>query len=244
MRQTAEWIFVPGRNQQECRPEGKLTQGSAGMSVVTRTIGLILLAAYPAGLSAQVVSNSSLTAPDHEVTPAAYQQLAALPEKVNVAAQPQPTPATTEPSPPANTSSLLPLSAPRTSASRADSDKQAGGFRSFINVGGSLAVVLGIFFLVVWLLRRASPRGLGILPAEAFEVLGRAPLAHHQQVHLLRCGNKLLLVSVTATGAETLTEISDPAEVERLAGVCRQTRPAGRAATFRQAFRQAENRHV
>ena len=55
--------------------------------------------------------------------------------------------------------------------------------------------MLGIFFLVVWLLRRASPRGPAALPGEAFEVLGRAPLANRQQAHLLRCGNKLLLVS-------------------------------------------------
>ena len=124
--------------------------------------------------------------------------------------------------------------------------KPPGGLQSVTTVGGSLAVVLGIFFLIVWLLRRASPGGLGILPAEAFEVLGRAPLANRQQVHLLRCGNKLLLVAVAGAGAgaKTLTEITDPAEVDRLAGLCRQARPGSPAATFRQVFRQVEDRNA
>jgi flagellar biogenesis protein FliO len=90
------------------------------------------------------------------------------------------------------------------------------------------------------MLRRTSAAGFGSLPCEAFEVLGRAALANHQQVHLLRCGAKLLLVSVTAAGAQTLTEITDPAEVERLAGLCRQARPSGAATAFRQVFRPAE----
>ena len=111
-------------------------------------------------------------------------------------------------------------------------------------VGGSLAVVLGVFFLIVWALRRASPNGFATLPGEAFEVLGRAALSNRQRVHLLRCGNKLLLVSVTATGAETLTEITDPVEVDRLANLCRQARSNGAAAAFRQVFRQRENRDV
>ena len=65
-----------------------------------------------------------------------------------------------------------------------------------------------------------------LLPTEVVEVLGRAPLAGRQQMHLLRCGNKLLLVSVTPTGAETLTEVTDPVEVDRLSGLCRQAASA------------------
>ena len=86
--------------------------------------------------------------------------------------------------------------------------------------------MLGIFFALVWVLRRASPPGAALLPTEAFEVLGRAPLANRQQAHLLRCGNKLLLISAGAAGAEPLTEITDPAEVDRLTELCRQARPS------------------
>jgi flagellar biogenesis protein FliO len=129
-------------------------------------------------------------------------------------------------------------------AGQSEPEKIPGGIQSITTVGGSLAAVLGIFFLIVWALRRASPNGSATLPCEVFEVLGRAALTNRQQVYLLRCGNKLLLVSVTAAGAETLTEIADPAEVDRLAGLCRQTRSNGAAAAFRQAFRRVENRDV
>lgn len=113
-----------------------------------------------------------------------------------------------------------------------------GGVASAVTVASSLAVVLGLFFLLAWMMRRTAPRGLTALPTEVVEVLGRAPLAGRQQVHLVRCGAKLLLVSVTPTGAETLTEITDPDEVNRLAGLCHQARPGSATATFREVFGQ------
>jgi hypothetical protein len=57
-------------------------------------------------------------------------------------------------------------------------------------------------------------------------------------MHLLRCGNKLLLVSVTPAGAETLTEVTDPLEVDRLAGLCRQAHAQSATVAFRQVFQQ------
>jgi flagellar biogenesis protein FliO len=91
----------------------------------------------------------------------------------------------------------------------------------------SLGIVLGLFLLVVWSVRRGMPKGGGLVPSEAVEVLGRAPIGGKQSVHLVRCGNKIVLVNVSATSVETLTEISDPTEVERLQEVCRHsTAPA------------------
>jgi flagellar biogenesis protein FliO len=81
------------------------------------------------------------------------------------------------------------------------------------------------------------------LPPEVFEVLGRAPLAARQQVHLLRCGRKLLLVSVTQAGTETLAEVTEPEEVDRLAGLCRQAHTQSATAAFRQVFGQWAPRH-
>ena len=127
---------------------------------------------------------------------------------------------------------------PRNSANRADPGKKPDGLPSPVAVLGSLALVLGIFFALVWLLRRASPPGAALLPVEAFEVLGRAPLANRRQAHLLRCGNKLLLVSTGAAGTEPLTEITDPAEVDRLTVLCRQARPTAATTALRHIFRQ------
>jgi len=129
-----------------------------------------------------------------------------------------------------------PGSSKRTDGSPADEPR--GGLTSAVTVVSSLAVVLGLFFVLAWAMRRAAPRGSMILPGEVVEVLGRAPLAGRQQVHLLRCGAKLLLVSVTPTGAKTLTEITDSDEVNRLAGLCRQAHPDSATATFRQVFGQ------
>ena len=99
---------------------------------------------------------------------------------------------------------------------------------------GSLAVVLGLFLLLAWVVRMSLPKGPASLPRDAVEVLGRSLLTGRQYVHLIRCGNKMLLVSVTATGAETLTEITDPVEVDRLAGICYSTRPQSASTNFRQ----------
>ena len=107
-----------------------------------------------------------------------------------------------------------------------------------VTVSGSLAVVLGIFLLAAYAMRRLAPRAMSNLPPDVFAVLGRAPLAGRQQVHLLRCGKKLLLVSVTTTGAETLTEVTDPPEVDRLLGLCEQAKPNSATATFRTVFGQ------
>jgi len=107
-----------------------------------------------------------------------------------------------------------------------------------ITVGGSLAIVLGLFLVVAWALRKTAPRGSLVLPKEVFDILGRAPLGARQQVQLLRCGNKLLLVSITPGGAETLTEVTDPVEVDRLAGICHQAHPKSATTAFRQVFQQ------
>jgi flagellar biogenesis protein FliO len=114
----------------------------------------------------------------------------------------------------------------------------AGAGSSLIGVMASLAVVIGLLVLVLWVMRRALPGGTRKLPTEVLDVLGYAPLGNRQQMQLLRLGNKLLLVSVTATGAETLTEVTDPDEVEHLTKLSRQPATATPAASFRQLLDQ------
>jgi len=143
--------------------------------------------------------------------------------------------------PPASSAELAPASPPvklPAPGAPAESEKKPVGSPSILPLVGSLILVLGLFFALAWAMRRMSPLGAGLLPAEAFELLGRAPLANRQQANLIRCGNKLLLISVGAAGAVTLAEITDPAEVERLTILCRQARPAAAATAFRRAFRQ------
>jgi len=133
--------------------------------------------------------------------------------------------------------SPLPL-APPGGPSQSGAQGRRAGAASALTILGGLGLVLGLFLLTAWGIRRAAPRGSHPLPNDVFEVLGRAPLAGRQQAYLLRLGNKLVLVSLTPAGAETLTEIIDPMEVDRVAGLCRQAQPGSATAAFRQVFEQ------
>ncbi len=102
---------------------------------------------------------------------------------------------------------------------------------SLTTAGAGLAIVVGLFFVCMWLLRRSSgAKHGGLLPNEAFAVLGRAPLTPQIFAQLLRVGNKLVLVAISADGIQPLTEVIDPLEVDRLTGVCASGRGHGPAA--------------
>ena len=188
------------------------------MKNLTRTIVLVLAVAYPIGLSAQVASPNSPAAVGDDGFGTST-----------------------------NSESTNLILKPHESSNRDETDKKPNTLRTLVTVGGSLAVVLGVFFLVVWLFRRVSPGMTGTLPTEVIEVLGRTSLANHQ-AQLIRCGSKLLLVSFSAGNAggaaQTLTEITDPAEVDRLVRLCRQGRPSGSQAASRQGSQQAGRRHA
>ena len=131
----------------------------------------------------------------------------------------------------------IPLSAQTTAPKPAEQS----GLPAWLSRAGSLGLVLGLFLLVVWAVRRGMPKSAALLPREALEIMGRAPLVGRQQVHLVRCGNKVLLLSVSATSVETLTEITDADEVERLSVICqRVTSRVG--ASFRQTLNQLGRR--
>ena len=105
-------------------------------------------------------------------------------------------------------------------------------------VASSLAIVLGLFFLVVWLSRRAFPKASASLSTDVLEIIGRCPLAHRHQLQLIRLGRRLLLVSVTPEHAETLTEITDPDEANHLISLCRQQQAGSISDSFRQVLHQ------
>ena len=145
---------------------------------------------------------------------------------------------------------LPPRDRPRPSAS-AGSDLNAaldsgsaetGGLGRAATVAGSLAVVLGLFFLCAWLFRRSMPRGSAQMPTEVLEVLGRSALFGRQPVQLVRLGGKLLLVAQSNAGMQTLAEVTDPAEVDRIAGLCRQHHPFSSTVAFRQALEHFSSR--
>ena len=144
---------------------------------------------------------------------------------------------------------LAPLSAggsptEASSPGAADASRGEGLFKNGFSklkklstAGGGLAVVVVLFIACMWLLRRGGGRRTGSLPAEAFAVLGRAPLAAQSFAQLLRVGNKLVLVAVSPDGAQPLTEVTDPVEVGRLIGLC-ASGSHGPSAEFQQVLAQ------
>ena len=77
----------------------------------------------------------------------------------------------------------IPLSPPNASRRGAQRGNESGAYGgpSWVTTIGSLAVVLGVFFAVAWLMRRMAPAGSAPLPGEVLEVLGRAAVAQRQQ---------------------------------------------------------------
>jgi flagellar biogenesis protein FliO len=108
----------------------------------------------------------------------------------------------------------------------------------------SLAAVIGLSFAVIWGLRRSLPTASRRLPGEVFEVLGHAALGHRRQAQLIRLGSKLLLIGINSSGAETLSEVTDANEVDRLALLCRGGSGAGTPVSFRSVLQQVRQRQA
>ena len=109
------------------------------------------------------------------------------------------------------------------------------------NTAVSLGLVLVLFLGVAWFVKRAQPQSHAMLPTGVVEVLGRVPISQKQQLQLVRMGPKLLLVSSSGSGMQTLGEISDPAQVEQMVAMCQANRAGGITQSFRQVMGQFEN---
>jgi flagellar biogenesis protein FliO len=117
---------------------------------------------------------------------------------------------------------------------------------SLYTMGTGLAIVVGAFLLFAWVLRRGGQgrASRGMLPADAVSVLGRVSLTPKQVAQLLRVGNKLVLVALTPGGAETLTEVTDPVEVDRLMGLCQQHDARSTTKAFEEVFQNLSREPV
>ncbi len=97
-----------------------------------------------------------------------------------------------------------------------------------------LLFVVGLIVVGARWLKSRGPTATRGLPAEVFEVLGRNAIDPRTSVVLARCGSRLLVLSLSPHGLSTLTEITDPVEIDCLAGLCRATqRDQSLVETFR-----------
>ncbi|QDS86019.1 Flagellar biosynthesis protein, FliO [Rosistilla ulvae] len=119
----------------------------------------------------------------------------------------------------------------------APEDKASTG--PMFTVISSLAIVLGLFCGFVWLTRKTSGRQGGVLNKDLFTVLGTSQIDPRHQAALVKCGDRVLLVALTQTGVTTLTEFTEPGEVNDL--MARATGKAG--TTFAEAMKDAGDGH-
>lgn len=106
------------------------------------------------------------------------------------------------------------------------------------SIAASLFVVVGLFLIFAWVGKKNMKPNNGRLSKEIIQVLGKSQLSGKQQLELVRVGQKLLLLCVTPSGVETLTEITEPGEVERLLTIVRQDSPGSMTATFHDVLSQ------
>jgi flagellar biogenesis protein FliO len=132
---------------------------------------------------------------------------------------------------------LLP---PKSKVDEATQPKSGGStLQTFISLGSSLAIVLGLFLGVAVLYRKSVSTTLGRgLPKNVVQVLGKTTVAPRQQMLLLRFGSKLVLVSMIQGEARTISEITDPLEVDQLAGLCESHSAGSATSSFREILSQ------
>lgn len=122
--------------------------------------------------------------------------------------------------------------------------KSVSASGSLVSTAVSLSLIVGALFVAGRWMKRNGFRGPQQLPNEAFELLGRRTLEPRAAVHLVKLGSRVLLLGVGADGVRTLSEVDDPAEVERLIRACDQeaksdsfssatTKPVARATSLR-----------
>jgi len=113
-------------------------------------------------------------------------------------------------------------------------DKVGSYFQNFdaTRMFGSLALVLGGYFSLVWVSRQFGG-GNGKMPKEVVEVLGQTPFGPKKHLQIVRLGSKLLLLINGPEGTHPIGEITDPEEVEYLASLCSGRKTANAANVLR-----------
>lgn len=105
--------------------------------------------------------------------------------------------------------------------------KDSASKQKAVQTGATLVLVLSVFLTLVmfWKMRPGAAKdgakrrtrrrrsGNQTIPGSIVTVLGQLPFVQNQQLQLLRLGSRLLLVSVSSNGTQTLGEINDPNEV-------------------------------
>jgi flagellar biogenesis protein FliO len=106
---------------------------------------------------------------------------------------------------------------------------------------GALSFIIALIVVAARLLKKHGPAAVAGLPPEALEPLGKHYVDPRNSIHFIRCGSRILVLGLSPHGFQTLTEVTDPVEVNQLAGACRrQKHDSAIAQSFRSLFQQRE----
>ena len=142
-------------------------------------------------------------------------------------------------------SSRQPIQLKRRSAGKDSSSNKTSHKKPIASVWKTFSVlgfVIALILLAAKLFQRHAPNAVTRIPTEAIEILGRRPVDQRQSIHLVRCGSRILVLGSSANGLTTLAEVTDPVEVDYLAGLCRQDdKDVGIIRTFRDMFQSSQS---
>ena len=105
--------------------------------------------------------------------------------------------------PPATTSAVSKFSIPNFS-------------ESATRMVGALIAVLGVFMVLLWLTKKIQGPSRTMMSKQTLELLGQKQINKFHCLHLIRLGQRILLVSASDRGVTCLSEINDPVEVAQL----------------------------
>ncbi|MHB8620773.1 MAG: FliO/MopB family protein [Chloroflexota bacterium] len=96
------------------------------------------------------------------------------------------------------------------------------GFLTIASLALKLAIVLGLIYATVWVLRFFSGRSKGpFASASAVSILETTRLAQNRDLYLVDVADRVLLLGATGSTIAVLTEITDPDAIEARSAIGR-----------------------
>ena len=107
---------------------------------------------------------------------------------------------------------------------------------------GALTVVLGAFMVLLWITKKIQGPSKTMMSKQTLELLGQKQINKIHCLHLIRLGQRILLVSASDSGVTCLSEINDPVEVAQLLKTNSQAGESSELpqSTFKRIFAQYE----
>jgi len=107
---------------------------------------------------------------------------------------------------------------------------------------GALAVVLGAFMVLLWITKKIQGPSRTMMSKQTLELLGQKQINKIHSLHLIRLGQRILLVSASDSSVTCLSEINDPVEVAQLLTTSAQAGESSELpqSTFKRIFAQYE----